>query len=204
MGNMHVLIGRVRVATPGSAALLSPRNGACNLGQRASAARANGRTEAPEWIKRDSLAPTFAVGLLAVLAVVLVGCVVMPAKATITRSGEVQPASGGGATGLGRLGSDRSLLARLLPRYAEGPRRRHCRVRHAWSSRDSARGAPRFRGRLRSGGLRGQLATALSTETAIAVAYASRWPSEKLDHWTARTVLTAGFSNPIVARPIND
>jgi len=96
MGNIHVLIGRVQVARPGSAALLRPRNGPCHLGQRASAGGANRPTEALVRIKRDSLASTFAVGLLlAVLAVVLVGCVVMPAKATITRSGEVQPASGG-------------------------------------------------------------------------------------------------------------
>src|SRR5262245_3528919 len=89
IGNIQVLVGRARVAARGPAALLS------NLGQRASAAVANGRAEAPVRIKRDSLAPTFAVGLLAVLAVVLVGCVVIPAKATVTRSGEVQPASGG-------------------------------------------------------------------------------------------------------------
>ena len=95
IGNIQVLVGRARLAAWGPAALLSPRNSPCNLGQRASAAGANGRAEAPVRIKRDSLAPTFAVGLLAVLAVVLVGCVVMPAKATITRSGEVQPASGG-------------------------------------------------------------------------------------------------------------
>ena len=44
-------------------------------------------------IKLSSLA--FVVGLLAMLAVVLAGCVVVPAKATVTRSGEVQPASAG-------------------------------------------------------------------------------------------------------------
>jgi hypothetical protein len=95
MGNIHVLIGRVQVATPGSAALLSPRNGPCNLGQRASAAGANGGTEGPMRIKPSSLTLAFAVGLRAVLAVVLAGCVVIPAKATVTRSGQVQAASGG-------------------------------------------------------------------------------------------------------------
>lgn len=46
-------------------------------------------------IEPSSLALAFAVGLRAVLAVVLAGCVVIPAKATAIRSGEVQAASGG-------------------------------------------------------------------------------------------------------------
>ena len=95
IGNIQVLVGRARVAAWGPAALLSPRNGPCNLGQRASAAGANGGTEGPMRIKPSSLTLAFAVGLRAVLTVVLAGCVVIPAKATVTRSGEVQPASAG-------------------------------------------------------------------------------------------------------------
>ena len=95
MGSIHVLMGRARLAACEPTALLSPRNGLYSPGHRASATGANGGSKAAVQIKPGSLALAFAVGLLAVFGVILAGCVVVPAKATVTRSGEVQPASGG-------------------------------------------------------------------------------------------------------------
>ena len=73
MGGIHVLMGRAPLAASGPTALLSPRNGLCSPGHRASAAGVNSGADARVRIKPGSLALAFAVGLLAVLAVVLAG-----------------------------------------------------------------------------------------------------------------------------------